>query len=198
MNNVFWFSRNKDISSASRRNQFTLSFLGNETNILFHHWEGNKQGCSSSGEPNETRSLTSGRKMATRVIFRKEWIHNVTSNLLIIHKEIGWLFQFPKTLKHEQSNDVKCHYKGYRIVNDEPIFSYQLGMTEYQLSASSKQQGQLSFHYQAGDLGHSTLPVSLPDLVHFDWLVNNSTITEKRADVAADSQGKFTVSVKKK
>lgn len=108
-----------------------------------------------------------------------------------------WLFQFPQVLQHDATGEVKCRYKGYKMVNDEPVFSYQLDGTEYQLFASSKYQGELSFHYQTKNFSQSMLSLSLPELADFSWATDNNKAIGNQADISSDTQGNFVISIQK-
>lgn len=107
------------------------------------------------------------------------------------------LIEYPQSLQHEQLEGIKCQYQGYRMVNQEPVFSYRINDSEYQLLASSKYQGDLSFHYRTKNPSQLELSVSLPTLKNFSWLINAKTTDDSQAVVSADESGNFTISVKK-
>lgn len=106
-----------------------------------------------------------------------------------------WLFHSPTSLHHEESDKATCRFKGYKMVNDEPVFTYMIGAIEYVLFASSNYQGQLSFHYKSKNLSQSSLALSLPEIKDFKWVTDAKTVTGNQVKISSDRQGMFTVSV---
>lgn len=103
-----------------------------------------------------------------------------------------WLFHYPQSLQHKST--PKCQYMGYRLVADNPVFSYQIDGVEYQLSAEANGSNGIHFNYSTSDLTSSVLQLDIPKTHTLTWQSNQGIATGTNLSITANSKGKFTLS----
>ena len=105
-----------------------------------------------------------------------------------------WVFHQPKAVQQISASKNKCQYKGYKIENNEPIFSYQLGDIDYKLMAMANSDSEIQFHYQT----ESKLAVkfSLPQANKLTWSSTDGHVNNSNAMLSPNEHGNFTISAK--
>ncbi len=104
-----------------------------------------------------------------------------------------WVFHSPNSVNHQATN-TKCMYKGYQMIDQEPVFNYQIAGVEYALTARATNDHRIDFHYQITSATKAPLTINLPQRNKLSWLVSKGKINDSKAFITPDTQGGFTVS----
>lgn len=84
-----------------------------------------------------------------------------------------WLFHSPEQLKHN-IEDNQCRYKGYKLEDGNPVFSYQFGQRKYTLTVKARSSSSLDFVYQVQ--GQEVLKLDLPQVSKVRWEHNDKAL----------------------
>jgi cytochrome c5 len=104
-----------------------------------------------------------------------------------------WIFHSPQTIKHNSANSAKCHYKGYQLIANNPVFNYQIGDVEFSLSAIANNNG-IHFNYVIKTSSETQLSYTLPSATNLKWQSNQGQIIENQITITPDAEGKFSLS----
>jgi cytochrome c5 len=107
-----------------------------------------------------------------------------------------WIFHSPQSIKLAQTPRDKCHYKGYHLVASNPVFSYRLGDSEFNLTAKANSSGGIDFNYAVKNFAQANLVYELPMAKNLTWFSHQGQVSGNVISVKPDKQGKFTLSSK--
>lgn len=107
-----------------------------------------------------------------------------------------WAFRHPDAIKHIASKDAKCHYKGYKFENKEPVFSYQFDGVDYSLKAEASTANEIRFVYKTYNLTQSHLALNLPQVDGVTWQTAEGEVKQSDVRIEADAQNTFMVSAR--
>lgn len=105
-----------------------------------------------------------------------------------------WMFHSPESFQHSSPSQGKCKYKGYKLENNEPVFSYKLAGVDYKMTASATSDQQINFHYQVQPLSQAKVVFNVPKGDKLNWQVSHGDVENNRIEVMPNQQGKFTIS----
>jgi mono/diheme cytochrome c family protein len=109
-----------------------------------------------------------------------------------------WVFNSPKVLQQVKSDNDECHYKGYKLVQNEPVFTYQLGNNEYTLTAHASSDKEIQFNFQVNfqvkPTDQANIEFSFPQTDKLSWHSPYSKMKDDRMLITPDANGRFTIS----
>ena len=101
-----------------------------------------------------------------------------------------WVFHAPEQLQHV-NEEHKCHYKGYRLENGNPVFSYTLGGQQYALSVETKSSNTLNFIYSI--TGNQPIKLKIPETSNWQWTHGLQPIERQSALLTPKQNGRVVV-----
>ncbi|MFY0668146.1 MAG: cytochrome c [Alteromonas stellipolaris] len=104
-----------------------------------------------------------------------------------------WVFHAPEQLQHV-NEEHKCHYKGYRLENGNPVFSYTLGGQQYALSVETKSSNTLNFIYSI--TGNQPIKLKIPETSNWQWTHGLQPIERQSALLTPKQNGRVVVTAK--
>jgi cytochrome c5 len=105
-----------------------------------------------------------------------------------------WIFHHPQAIQHTNTTQTKCHYKGYQLITNNPIFDYQIGDIEFSVSATANNTNKIDFNYSVKKSRGSKLTFTLPTATNLIWQSSQGQITDNQIIITPDAQGKFSLS----
>ncbi|MCQ8876580.1 c-type cytochrome [Pseudoalteromonas shioyasakiensis] len=109
-----------------------------------------------------------------------------------------WVFKSPQGIKHATDAQQVCSYKGYQLVNSNPVFNYAIGDTNFSVTAIAKHSNKISFLFNSNN-ENKTATLRLPASENLIWSSENGKITADKAVITTNSKGSFelTASIEK-
>lgn len=107
-----------------------------------------------------------------------------------------WIFHHPQRLQDSDTTSENCHFKGYKLIADNPVFNYQIGDAELTLSAKANNTSAIDFNYTVKTSDKTKFTYLLPTAASLSWLSSQGLITNNHLTINPDAHGKFTLSAK--
>ncbi|WP_077338657.1 c-type cytochrome [Pseudocolwellia agarivorans] len=105
-----------------------------------------------------------------------------------------WLFRSPETLHLNNTDSKSCTYKGYKLVKQEPVFTFTIENNTFTVTALSKKSDEITFNYRVIDNKNSSkFTVKLPKTNSLIWRTPNGKVTKNSATVIPDASGNFSI-----
>ncbi|WP_249314835.1 c-type cytochrome [Pseudoalteromonas sp. S1727] len=109
-----------------------------------------------------------------------------------------WIFKSPQGIEHTTAENQVCSYKGYQLLNSEPVFNYAIGDTNFSVTAMVKHNNKISFLFNS-NTQKKTVILRLPTSEKLIWSSENGKVTADKAVITTNSKGSFqlTASIQK-
>lgn len=105
-----------------------------------------------------------------------------------------WIFHYPQSLKQHKQNEVSCKYKGYELIDGNPIFTYELDGITYKLTAHAENGNTLHFKYATKNQANTALQFNLPVADNLIWYSPQGKMHQGGIAIITNQYGDFSIS----